>query len=638
MHARDGVHGPNTKVGPGCLLGARNRGVDRRARTGSRRHARARDAGRADHRRPDALAVLRAARVRDPGDAHRAHRTARLARAETRRQRVADAGTAGRPRDVPRPLPGRGAPGRCAVRSRGGTERHGGGGCRDSRGARLRRDLRPQRAARRARPDDHGCGTAARLLFPFAVRPDGAAAALDGDRDPARRHADCDPAPLRGAVALAHRREELAAAADCRSERAPDPPGRDDARGARRDVAMVTGDGRLDGARHAGGVCARPLTARAAGRARGPEQAVPELPQPRRGRRSARAGTRWRRDAPDTRSADPAGPAGRRQHAGVRQEPHPGGGERAGRVPPDAAAGESTAGAYARGDAPAGARGVMPHADAWPTLATLLAAAIVYTRGWWALSSRMPTRFGKGRIATFLGGLAVITVALASPLDTLAGGRLSAHMVQHQLLIMLAPPLLWLGAPIAPLLLGLPRRIRRRVAAALASRVLRPTAHVIAHPAFGWVSFALAFWIWHAAPLYQLALRSHAWHHVEHACFVATAMLFWRPVIHAWPDRALWPRWTMIPYLLLADLQNTILAAILTFSDRLVYPAYASVTVGRLSALDDQAMAGVIMWVPGSLVFLVAAIWLAMEALSGARAVPGVASSDSYGFGASGAP
>ena len=174
----------------------------------------------------------------------------------------------------------------------------------------------------------------------------------------------------------------------------------------------------------------------------------------------------------------------------------------------------------------------MPHADTWPTLAALLAAAAVYTRGWWVLSSRMPVRFGKGRLAAFLGGLAVIAVALASPLDTLAGGRLSAHMVQHQLLMMLAPPLLWLGAPIAPILRGLPRPMRRLVAAALASRVLRPTAHVIAHPAFGWVSFALAFWIWHAAPLYQLALRSHAWHHVEHACFVATAMLFWRPVIH----------------------------------------------------------------------------------------------------------
>jgi cytochrome c oxidase assembly factor CtaG len=276
----------------------------------------------------------------------------------------------------------------------------------------------------------------------------------------------------------------------------------------------------------------------------------------------------------------------------------------------------------------------MPHADTWPTLAALLAAALVYTRGWWVLSSRMPARFGKGRLVAFLGGLAVIAVALASPLDTLAGGHLSAHMVQHQLLMMLAPPLVWLGAPIAPILRGLPRSIRRPMAAALTSRVLRPMAHLIAQPALGWVAFALAFWIWHAAPLYQLALRSHAWHHVEHACFVATAMLFWRPVILAWPDRASWPRWTMIPYLLLADLQNTILAAILTFSDRLIYPAYASVTVGRLSALDDQAMAGVIMWVPGSLVFLVAAIWLAMEALGGAPAVPGVASSDSYGFGA----
>jgi len=273
----------------------------------------------------------------------------------------------------------------------------------------------------------------------------------------------------------------------------------------------------------------------------------------------------------------------------------------------------------------------LPHADTWPTLAVLLAAAAVYTRGWWALSQRLPMRFGTGRLAAFLGGLAVIAVALASPIDELAAGRLSAHMVQHQLLMMLAPPLLWLGAPVAPLLRGLPRPTRRLVAAALASRVLRPAAHVVAHPAFGWVSFALAFWIWHAAPLYQLALRSHAWHHVEHACFVATAMLFWRPVIHAWPDRAPWPRWTMIPYLLLADLQNTILAAILTFSDRLIYPAYASVTAGRLSALDDQAMAGVIMWVPGSLVFLVAAIWLAMEALGGARAVPGVASSTAAG-------
>jgi cytochrome c oxidase assembly factor CtaG len=254
---------------------------------------------------------------------------------------------------------------------------------------------------------------------------------------------------------------------------------------------------------------------------------------------------------------------------------------------------------------------------AWFALAALLITAAIYTRGWWELSRRMPLRFGVGRLAAFEGGLGVIAVALASPLDSLAAERLSAHMVQHQLLMMLAPPLLWLGAPTAPMLLGLPRQIRRQVAAALASRFLRPVAHIVGQPAFGWVSFTLAFWMWHAPPLYELALRSHAWHHFEHACFFATAMLFWRPVILVRPDRSPWPRWTMIPYLVLADLGNTVLAAILTLSDRVIYPAYATMArAGRISPLDDQSMAGVIMWVPGSLVFLVAAVWLAVEALT----------------------
>ena len=197
-------------------------------------------------------------------------------------------------------------------------------------------------------------------------------------------------------------------------------------------------------------------------------------------------------------------------------------------------------------------------------------------------------------------------------------------MVQHQLIMMLAPPLLWLGAPAAAMLVGLPVRIRRPVATMLASRVVRRMARVIERPAFGWIAFSVAFWAWHVQSAYELALRSHAWHHAEHACFFATAMLFWRPVILAAPARSPWPRWTMIPYLLLMDVQNTILAGILTFSDRLIYPAYASVAAGRLSALEDQATAGVIMWLPGSLVFLVAAMWLALEAFDEARAVPGM--------------
>jgi len=265
-------------------------------------------------------------------------------------------------------------------------------------------------------------------------------------------------------------------------------------------------------------------------------------------------------------------------------------------------------------------------AEAWSMLGALLVTGAIYARGWRILARRAPLRFGAGRLAAFLGGLGVIAVALASPLDALAGRRLSAHMTQHQLLMILAPPLLWLGAPLAPMLLGLPRWIRWPVVAGLASRVGRTTADVVAHPAFAWIAFAVAFWAWHTPRLYELALRSHGWHHLEHACFFATAMLFWRPVILAWPARSPWPRWTMIPYLLLADLQNTVLAAILTFSDRVIYPAYAAIPrAGAISALDDQSMAGVIMWLPGSVVFLFAAVWLALESMNdhgGARVAP----------------
>src|SRR5882762_9249648 len=258
-------------------------------------------------------------------------------------------------------------------------------------------------------------------------------------------------------------------------------------------------------------------------------------------------------------------------------------------------------------------------------LAVAVAAGAIYVRGWRDLSTRNPQRFGPGRLAAFLGGIAAIALAVAPPLDDLADRLLSAHMTQHLLLMMVAPPLLWLGAPVAPMLRGLPRRIRRSVAG-LAAPIARRLVGVIAHPAFGSVAFAIAFWGWHTPRLYDLALRSDPWHHVEHACFFVTAMLFWRPVILAWPSRSRWPRWTMIPYLLLADLQNTVLAAMLTLSDRVIYSTYATMArAGTMSALEDQSTAGVIMWVPGSLAFLFAAVWLVMEVLNdhgGARVAP----------------
>ena len=246
----------------------------------------------------------------------------------------------------------------------------------------------------------------------------------------------------------------------------------------------------------------------------------------------------------------------------------------------------------------------------------VVAAAALYLRGWAALRPRMPERFGAGRAAAFAAGLGVVLLALCSPIDALGHRLLQAHMVQHLLLMVVAPPLLWLGAPVAPLLTGLPLRARRAVASVLATRPVRRLTRVLTEPRVAWASFVVAFWAWHAPALYDVALRSDLWHHVEHACFFLTALLFWHPVILAWPARQAWPRWGMIVYFLLAEAQATLLSAILTFSDRVIYPAYAAGAGLRgLSPLEDQALAGVIMWVPGSIAFTIAVLWLVLQAL-----------------------
>jgi cytochrome c oxidase assembly factor CtaG len=259
--------------------------------------------------------------------------------------------------------------------------------------------------------------------------------------------------------------------------------------------------------------------------------------------------------------------------------------------------------------------------DTATTVVALALAAIVYARGWAQLRRRMPHRLRWGHLAAFLIGLDVLLVAVASPLDQRAGESLATHMTQHLLLMMVAPPLLWLGAPVAPLLRGLPGPLRGGAIRLLAWGPARGVGRAISHPAVGWTSFTLAAWAWHIPALYERALASAAWHHLQHLCFTATALLFWWPVIQPWPSRPRWPRWTLIPYLLLAEVQNTLLAAAFTFSGRPLYPTYAAMA-GRTgtSPLEEQVVAGLIMWGPGSLALLLPAAWVALQLLAPARA------------------
>jgi cytochrome c oxidase assembly factor CtaG len=255
--------------------------------------------------------------------------------------------------------------------------------------------------------------------------------------------------------------------------------------------------------------------------------------------------------------------------------------------------------------------------DPWLLLALVL-TAIVYLRGWRILHRRDPERWGAGQLAAFLGGLAAIFLALASPIEPFAALLLQVHMVQHLLLMMVAPPLLWLGAPLFPLLRGLPSPIRTFwIAPLLRSTWLAGLFRRLTHPAIALPLFVGVTWVWHVPPMYDLSLRSPGWHYLQHVCFLGAALLFWYPVVRPYPSRPRWSTWLLVPYLLLADVSNTILSAILTFSDRLLYPYYAEVPrVAGLSPLDDQATAGVLMWVPGSFAFLLPLFCIGVQLFS----------------------
>jgi cytochrome c oxidase assembly factor CtaG len=145
----------------------------------------------------------------------------------------------------------------------------------------------------------------------------------------------------------------------------------------------------------------------------------------------------------------------------------------------------------------------------------ILVSFIFYLRGWIRLQFRVPDRFPVWRLLSFAGGLATVFVAVASPLDAFAGLLLQVHMIQHLLLMMLAPPLILAGAPYLPILSGLPRAFTREVLGPfLVWRPLKRIGHILFHPVFCWLAFVASNVLWHLPFFYELALNSPSWHHV----------------------------------------------------------------------------------------------------------------------------
>jgi putative membrane protein len=248
----------------------------------------------------------------------------------------------------------------------------------------------------------------------------------------------------------------------------------------------------------------------------------------------------------------------------------------------------------------------------------LFLTALVYVRGWFRLHRAFPNLFSFARLAAFFGGVLSLILAIGSPLETFDDVSLSMHMVQHLLLMLVAPPLVLLGQPLVPLLRGLPRSIVRYAIGPLFRWApIQALGRRITQPAFCWLAAGVMLIGWHMPVAFELALRSDAWHEVEHISFYATSLLFWWPVVLPFPSKAQWPRWSIPLYLFLGSLPGGALGAFLIFSDRVIYPSYASAPMlFRVAPFEDQVIAGALMWLFGSVAYLIPAVLITIQMLS----------------------
>jgi putative membrane protein len=251
----------------------------------------------------------------------------------------------------------------------------------------------------------------------------------------------------------------------------------------------------------------------------------------------------------------------------------------------------------------------------------LVASGLVYLRGWLALRRTRPETLPAWRLLSFLAGLFAVFTAVSSSLDTYSETLLFMHMAQHFVLMSVAPPLIVLGCPFVPMLRGLPRTVVRWIGGPVfRSAIVHCAQEMFSQLPFAWLAMNVTYVGWHVPKAYEFALASESWHNFEHFCFFATGVLFWWPILRPWPLQRSLNSWMIIPYLLTSDLVNTGLSAFLCFSGRLIYPSYA--VVDRpfgLEALKDQITAGAFMWVFGSVVFLIPAIYLTARFLANGR-------------------
>ncbi|HUX43197.1 MAG TPA: cytochrome c oxidase assembly protein [Terracidiphilus sp.] len=256
-----------------------------------------------------------------------------------------------------------------------------------------------------------------------------------------------------------------------------------------------------------------------------------------------------------------------------------------------------------------------------PLTTLTVLTCVVYVRGWLALRRTRPQQFDGMRLTWFLSGMASLWFAIGSPMDAFADVLLSAHMVEHLILMSVVPPLVLMGQPVVPLLRGLPRFLRKGVAGPLIRfRPLRSFFHWLVRPTVAWLALNIALLGWHVPAAYDLALENETVHDIEHLCFLIGSMLFWWCLIRPWPAARRQHDWSILLFLVTADGVNTALSAFLAFCSRPVYTYYVDhPNPFHIAPLPDQVLGAVIMWVVGSIAFLLPAFALTLRFLQPSR-------------------
>jgi putative membrane protein len=252
--------------------------------------------------------------------------------------------------------------------------------------------------------------------------------------------------------------------------------------------------------------------------------------------------------------------------------------------------------------------------SAWefnPVVVSALAlSGVLYVRGirrlWHAARPGAGVRAWEA--ACFALGWCTLAASLISPLHAWGNALFAAHMTQHELLMLVAAPLIVLGRPLPVFLLALPSRVAHDLAHGFKGSVWGRCAGVVSNALAAWLIHAVALWAWHIPALFQAAVRSEYVHALQHASFFFSALLFWWAIIHG--GRAIGYGAALL-YMFTTAMHSGLLGALITLTGTVWYPTYTKTAPAwGLTPLEDQQLGGLIMWIPAGLVYLFAGLML----------------------------